>query len=448
LVTKEEYGANIKNAIQFLQGKNKEVLKSLREFMQKSSDEQRFEQAAKIRDSIYSIENILEKQTVVNDKEERDQDVVNFFGDERGVTIEVLAVRHGRVLGSRAHFIPQINILADGESEKEWLTSFINQYYEDNYVPDEVIVPIELGEEISFLLQKVLEKRSDKKVRVCHPMNQYLMKLAEMALENAREHFKGHIQGSESKMAGLQEIQKKFKLPEVPKRIECFDISHFQGAETVASQVVYEDGLPNTDQYRRYKLKTIEGVNDFESMKEVLSRRLKHTEYEDPQLILIDGGKGQLNIVSGVLKDLGRIDIPVASIAKARTKRDFEDKEVESTQERFFLPGRSNYITFRETSEAFKILVGLRNEAHRFAITYHRKLRDNSMLESVLDHIPGVGEERKKALLTKFQDVEAIRNANIDEITQLEGFSRKLAETILAHLEETNSLPEIEASEK
>src|SRR5690606_30032116 len=179
-------------------------------------------------------------------------------------------------------------------------------------------------------------------------------------------------------------------LPEIPKRIECYDISHFQGAETVASQVVFEDGLANTDQYRRYKLRTVQGVNDYESMKEVLSRRLNHDEWDDPQLILIDGGKGQLNVVAQVLKDLGRSDLPVASLAKARTERDFEKQEVATTQERFFLPGQSNYITFRENSEAYKILTNIRDEAHRFAITYHRKLRENSMLESVLDAIPGL----------------------------------------------------------
>jgi excinuclease ABC subunit C len=169
-------------------------------------------------------------------------------------------------------------------------------------------------------------------------------------------------------------------------------------------------------------------------MKEVLTRRLNHDEWDDPQLILIDGGKGQLNVVHQVLKELGREDLPVASLAKARTERDFEKSEVSSTQERFFVPGRSNYITFRETSEAYKILTNIRNEAHRFAITYHRKLRENSMLESILDSIPGLGPKKKQTLLKTYLSIDAIKEATPNDIAKLDGFSEALAEEVLLHL--------------
>lgn len=297
---------------------------------------------------------------------------------------------------------------------------------------------MELGKDMTILLGQVLEARSDKKVNIRYPMDEYGQKILEMAQKNAQEHFKEHVQGSESKLNALYDIQKKFHLPEVPKRIECYDISHFQGAETVASQVVFEDGMANTDQYRRYKLKSVQGINDYDSMKEVLTRRLNHDEWEDPQLILIDGGKGQLNVVHKVLKELGRGDLPVASLAKARTQKDFEKQEVESTQERFFLPGRSNYITFREGSEAYKILTNIRDEAHRFAITYHRKLRENSMLESSLDSIPGLGPKKKITLLKKYLSIDAIKEATAKEIAELDGFNEALAEEVLLHLRALN----------
>ncbi|MES2769689.1 MAG: excinuclease ABC subunit UvrC [Bdellovibrionota bacterium] len=441
-IDKEGYRENVKNAVMFVRGKNKKVIKTLKSLMQERSDQERFEEAARLRDSVYSIEHIMEKQMVVNDKTEIDQDAIQFHGDERGVTIEVLSLRHGRVLGSRSQFLAQINIHAPGEDEREWLVSFINQYYEDNLIPDEVLLPLELGKDMTILLSQVLEARSDKKVSIRYPMDAYGEKILEMAHKNAQEHFKEHVQGSESKLNALYDIQKKFHLPEVPKRIECYDISHFQGAETVASQVVFEDGMANTDQYRRYKLKAVQGINDYDSMKEVLTRRLNHDEWDDPQLILIDGGKGQLNVVHKVLKELGRGDLPVASLAKARTEKDFEKQEVESTQERFFLPGRSNYITFREGSEAYKILTNIRDEAHRFAITYHRKLRENSMLESSLDSIPGLGPKKKLTLLKKFLSIDAIKEATIKEIADLEGFGEALAEEVLLHLRAINGEPE------
>lgn len=433
-IDKDAYRESVKNAVMFVRGKNKKVIKTLKTRMQERSDQERFEEAARLRDSIYSIEHILEKQMVINDKTEIDQDAIQFHGDDRGVTVEVLSLRHGRVLGSRSQFLAQVNINSPEEDEREWLVTFLNQYYEDNLVPDEILLPVELGKDMTILMGKVLEARAGKEVSVRYPMDEYGQKVLEMASKNAQEHFKEHVQGSESKLNALYDIQKKFHLPEVPKRIECYDISHFQGAETVASQVVFEDGMANTDQYRRYKLKTIKGVNDYDSMKEVLTRRLNHDEWDDPQLILIDGGKGQLNVVHQVLKELGRGDLPVASLAKARTQRDFEKQEVESTEERFFLPGRSNYITFRPNTEAYKILTNIRDEAHRFAITYHRKLRENTMLESSLDSIPGLGPKKKQTLLKRFLSIDSIKEASVKEIAELDGFNEALAEEVLLHL--------------
>jgi excinuclease ABC subunit C len=223
-------------------------------------------------------------------------------------------------------------------------------------------------------------------------------------------------------------------------RIECFDISNFQGAETVASQVVFEDGAPSKDNYRRYKIRTVQGQNnDFESMREVLTRRFSHVEYEEPDLIVIDGGKGQLGIAVEVLKSLGRTT-PVVGLAKARTKGDFTESEVTATEERFFLPGRQNPVTFKPGSEAFQILVGIRDEAHRFAINYHRKLREATSLESELDFVVGLGEKRKRQLLQKYANLDEIRSASVEEMAGLKGFNRVLAERILLQLNDESQL--------
>jgi len=240
------------------------------------------------------------------------------------------------------------------------------------------------------------------------------------------------------------EIQSKLHLSKLPQRIECFDISHFQGTETVASQVVFEDGRPSKDHYRRYIINTVDGIDDFKSMYEVLSRRFKHTEYDEPDLIVVDGGKGQLTQAVRILQEIGKTHIPVVGLAKARTESDFKAQEVNSTEERFFVPGRANAITFKSHSEALHILTGLRDEAHRFAITFHRKRREERSLSSELDFIPGLGEKRKIILLKKYDSIEAIKQADIEELSQLKSFNRILAERVLLHLNDGDGLDQDE----
>ncbi|MGE0631605.1 MAG: excinuclease ABC subunit UvrC [Pseudobdellovibrionaceae bacterium] len=435
-VSKEDYAADIEGARLFLKGQDKKVVKKLTERMKLAATEEKFEVAAKLRDSIFSIEKILEKQAVVNDTSEIDQDALSFHGDERGVLVEMVHIRHGRVLGSRSHFLPQVDMVAESDDPRDFIVSFLNQYYDDNFIPDEVLLPIDLGHDLDPLLEAVLKERGGHEVKVRFATTGKHKQLVDMASENAKSHFEKYVTKSEEKNKGLEEIQRKLHLEKLPKRIECFDISNFQGAESVASQVVFEDGVPARDQYRRYKIKTVEGPNDFASMKEVLTRRLKHVEYDDPHLIVVDGGKGQLAVAMRVLEELGRKDIPVVGLAKARTDSDFTSSEVETTEERFFLPGRSNPVIFRKNNEGLHILTGIRDEAHRFAITYHRKLRENSSLESQLDMIVGIGEKRKKLLLTKYPSVDAVANADVEELAKLQGFNRVLVERILVQLNE------------
>lgn len=434
LVSANEYQEDVNSALDFLKGLNKKVIKDLNKKMKSASNEERFENAAKIRDSVNAIQNILEKQVVVSAETGLDQDVIAYFGDVRGTLVEVLHIRRGRVIGNRFHFLPKLDSSSTEEDPKEWLTSFLNQYYSDNFIPDQILLPVDLTGDIYKLMADVFRERQKKKVGFVHALGTEGKKLMDLALKNAEAHFNDQMNQQSDMIEKLQEIQAKLKLPKLPLRIECYDISNFQGEESVGSQVVFEEGVPKRDDYRRYKIRTVEGSNDFASMKEVLDRRFKHTEYEDPQLVLVDGGKGQLNMAVRALKEIGREDIPVVGIAKARTKGDFDDIEVKSSEERFFLPGRTNPVTFARGSSAGNILVYLRDEAHRFAITYHRSLRDKRIMTSELDGIKGLGEKRKQKLLKHFGSVDAIRSANIDEIAGLAGFNTAIAETILLTL--------------
>lgn len=447
LINQQDYKNEVDGAKLFLKGQNKKVIKSLTEKMMLSADEEKFEVAARLRDSISAIKAILAKQSVINDTSEKDQDAIGYFGDERGCLLETVHIRSGRVIGTRSHFLPQLDPNNPMEDVREWLVDFLNQYYEDNFIPDDILLPTEIGSDLVKLMEAVLQERSGNKVTVRFATDEKGRELVDMANKNAESHFVKYVSKSEEKLRGLDEIKDKFNLSDRPHRIECFDISTFQGAETVASQVVFEDGVPSKDNYRRYKIKTVEGINDFASMYEVLSRRFKHTEYEDPSLIVVDGGKGQLSQAVKILKEIGRNDIPVVGLAKARTESDFQAQEVNSTEERFFIPGRQNPITFKSNSEALHILVGIRDEAHRFAITYHRKLRENTSLESELDMVIGLGEKRKRVLLTAFKSIEDIKAADVEEIAELKGFNRVLAERILLQLNESEEAESSEISE-
>lgn len=436
LISKQDYRDDMEGAKSFLQGQDKKVLKDIKVRMMKAADEEKFEVAARLRDSMQAIQAVMQKQAVINAASEKDQDAIGYFGDERGVLIETLHIRQGRVLGTRNHFFPLLDPNAKDEDPREWLVSFLNQYYEDNIIPEEILLPVEIGGDLTKLMEAVLEERSGSKSTVRFATDEKGRALITMANENAKAHFEKYVTKSEEKKKGLQEIQEKLSLPQLPVRIECFDISNFQGDESVASQVVFEDGVPSKDHYRRYKIKTVVGSNDFASMKEVLSRRFAHTEYEDPQLIVVDGGKGQLSAAVKILEEIGKRDVPIVGLAKARVQGEFSDQEVLSSEERFFLPGRQNPVVFKSNSEAFYILTGIRDEAHRFAITYHRKLREATSLESELDLVVGLGEKRKKDLLRVFPSVEALRAAEVEEIAAVKGFNRVLAERILLQLAE------------
>jgi len=436
-ITQQDYKSEVEGAKDFLKGKSRKLLKDIEKKMYEAADQEKFEVAARSRDAMFAIQNILQRQAVVNDTSEIDQDIITYFGDERGTLVEMLHVRSGRVIGNRSHMLSDVDLSEPSEDPRDWFVSFLNQYYEDNIIPDEVLTTIDLGMDLNKLLQAVLKERSGRDVIVRFPTDPQGQNLLDMAGQNAKAHFEKIVSKEEQKQKGLEDIQSKLGLSKRPQRIECFDISHFQGTETVASQVVFEDGRPAKDQYRRYIIKTVDGVDDFKSMYEVLERRFKHTEYDEPDLLVVDGGKGQLSQAVNILEKLQKTHIPVVGLAKARTEADYQAAEVESSEERFFIPGRANPVTFKKNAEALHILVGLRDEAHRFAITFHRKRREDASLSSVLDEIPGLGEKRKVDLLKKFESIEALKEADVEEIASLKSFNRVLAERILIHLNQS-----------
>ena len=436
LVSESEYAEDINLSLKFLKKEKKTILKNIKTEMLEASNLERFELAAKLRDQLKSLKSIWEKQIVVHHKRTIDQDIIAVFGDERGTLFETLHIRGGQLIGQRSFFLKNLKIHQEGEDPKEWFTSFLSQYYVDNIIPDEIIFPYELGNDISKLLKDLFIERGKSNVSLTHVVQGDKKRLLDLALTNAESQFRKTVSKVESLTDSLKIIQAKLHLPKLPYRIECYDISHFQGTEVVASQVVFEGGVENKDEYRRYKL-TTEQNNDYENMKEVLQRRFNHTEYEDPDLILIDGGKGQLNICAKVLVDIGREDIPIASIAKARTDSGFKKKKVTGTEERFFIPGRANPVVFKKGSEPFKILVQLRDEAHRFAISYHRLLRDKRILTSELDELTGVGSKRKKSLLSYFGSIDKIKQADIKTLAEAPGISLDLARKILEQLNQS-----------
>ncbi len=379
-ITKVKYKNTAKKALEFLKSPDPDLIGKMTKKMTKASKDERFELAANYRDQIMAIESIWQKQYVVDELKTGSKDIFSYDGDERGTLVESLHVRNGRMIGNRNYFLPDLNMSSPDEDEKEWLTSFLNQYYNENLIPDQILLPFDLGADLYKLLKDVFQERQGHAPEFIFIPNGAEDKLMLMAHTNAKAHFKTRLSKDQGKKKGLEEIKRKLKLDKLPVRIECYDISHFQGDETVAAQVVFENGVPKKEDYRKYKLTSQTKPDDFLSMKEVLERRLKHTEYDDPDLILIDGGKGQLNAVFKILKTMDKQNLPLVSLAKARTKGEFDDLEVKRTEERFYLPNRQNPVIFKEASEAFQILVQLRNEAHRFAITFQRQRRDKKFM--------------------------------------------------------------------
>lgn len=425
-VTDDEYRAIVEQTALFLRGRDEELLKMLYGQVHDASQALRFEEAGRVYRRIRAIERTIERQKVTS-AQDRDQDVFGFFREVDQVEIQRLTIRGGKLLGGKSDlFTGQLS------SDAEILESYVNQYYAEAHdIPEEVLLPFDL--EGCDGLADLLSERRGKRVGVLVPERGEKRGLVAMANKNAELSFRARREREHSQQAILQQIQERLHLRHLPRRIECFDMSNIQGTNPVGSMVVFTDGEPDKARYRKFQVKTVEGPDDFASMYEVLSRRYTRALEEDdlPDLIMVDGGKGQLNIAQAVLWELGIEGPDLVSIAKSRLKSERGGEDKRRTDERFFLPGRKNPVIFPANSPALFLLQRVRDEAHRFAITYHKARRAKATVHSALDDIPGVGPKRRRALLRHFGSVKAIAEASPEAIQEAGMVSRRLAETIL-----------------
>jgi excinuclease ABC subunit C len=500
-VPQDEYRRSVDEVGLFLEGKADELTTQLHGRMKDAAGKLEFERAAQLRDQLHAIERSLEKQrTVLGDL--LDQDVLGFHREGPALELHLLFFRNGRLTGGRSF----------GFSRQEFptgelLESFLDQYYESGaFIPKELLLPLPLGDE--DLREAWLSEKKGERVRVHAPERGEKVRLVEMAMENARQSFEEKARTQKNQHEALTRLQSRLRLPRLPRRIECFDISTFQGQLTVGSQVVFSDGEPDKAGYRLFKVRGDAAGDDFAAMFQVLSRRLKRGMEEQnlPDLLVVDGGKGQLNVARAALKELGLslAQVPLAGLAKSRVLEDeqrfaarqgfrlsdawasragpepevpqiaeaevaypaggekrrpeapsrlgrsrqkgrFVKGEIERSPERVFLPGQKNPVVLRQNTSELFLLARLRDEAHRFAITFHRKLRRERNFRSMLEEIPGVGDKRKRALLSHFGSLKRIRAAAAEEIAQVEGFNLQLAERVQRFLSSQSA--ETEAQE-
>lgn len=407
------YGGMIKEVCLLLEGRSDAVVRSLQGRMEAAAEELAFELAAKLRDQLAAVKKVTEKQNIVTGA--GDQDAIGLARSALGTCAQVFFIRSGKMVG-RDHFL-----LSGSEQEEDEmvLTAFIKQYYNQaTFVPKEVLLPLVIEEQ--HLLSDWLSQLKGSRVAVETPKRGTKKSIVHMANDNAaivlseqEAKIKAH---SAQTLEAVAELGKYLDLEELPERIECFDISHIQGAETVASMVVFEGGMPKKEDYRRYKLQTVEGKpDDFKSMQEVVGRRYKDLEQPTPNLIIIDGGKGQLSSALEIIRGSG-LSVPVIGLAK-----EFEH---------IFREGDSDPLILPRHSQALYLIQRIRDEAHRFAITYHRKLRSKRNMASVLDHVPGIGATRRKALWDAFNSLAKMKAATVEELAAVPTMTLPAAQAV------------------
>lgn len=419
-VTKQEYAEEIKKVIQFLNGNDDEIEKILKEKMEIASNLQNFERAIQLRDSLKMVER-LKQRVVANLPKDVNKDVFAYHTDGLSGVVTVMVVRGGKILGI-------VNFeQSDAElEENETLFNFVVQYYGNMLVPNEIILSHEVDSE---LLVQYLGKNV-KVITNPHGVNLTLLK---MARENAKEHLEKHIEKEKiaynAGLGAMKLLQEKLGLINLPKRIECYDISHISGKYKVASMVVFKNGKAEKKAYRKFKIQTVEGNNDFDSLKEALSRRLQRlvnqngeSFKEKPDLLVIDGGKGQLHSCQEILRDFGLEDkIDIISLAKRL--------------EEVFVTNKDEPVIFKSGSAQLRLLQNVRDEAHRFAITFHRQLRTKAQTQSELEEISGLGKVKIQALLDAFGTTDNIKKASVEELCHVKGIHESLAQTIKNHFE-------------
>jgi len=425
-VDREAYELSVRESVMFLQGKQGELIASLKTRMAEASERWEYELAAHYRDQIRDVEKSLERQQVESVKAV-DQDIIGLYREGEAVSIELLYLRKGIITGTRRYFF------TSQEPTDELLVSFVLQYYIDNAgIPHEVLLPERIPSQST--LAEILSEQRGTRVRISKPARGDRKALLEIAVVNAKQAFEEAAGKSEQRQAALEKLRSRLHLTALPTRIECFDISNFQETAIVGAMVVFTDGEPDKSQYRSFRVRTTGKQDDFAAMEEVLTRRIKRSQVGDepwPDLMVIDGGKGQLGAVVRVLQDLGAHHVPVVSLAKSRLKetRDSGGEKVR-TDERIFIPNAKDPIRLRTNTAELHLMQRIRDEAHRSAITYHKKLRKKQSLGSVLDRIKGVGPAKRRTLLKHFGSLSRVKAAGVDELADAPGVSEALARRI------------------
>ncbi|TAN60943.1 excinuclease ABC subunit UvrC, partial [bacterium] len=420
-ISEEKYAELVKGAIMFLEGRNSGLIKSLKTEMDKAAAEFKFEEAAGIRDKIRAIESMLERQIAVTHSH-ADQDVFSIAENGIGVCVQALFIRDGRLVNSVSHHFKHTGLPAE-----ELMSSFLSQFYRgDKYAPDEVIIPFHLEDE-AMLTEWLIEKAS-RKVKITAASRGTRSRLLRMAFINAKEALSERQTPSDGKNnPALEGLKKRLHLRRTPRVIEAFDISNIGSSHFVGAMVTFKDGAPDKAGYRLFKIKNAGGPDDYAMMKEVLERRYKNEDMPLPDITLIDGGKGQLNIALSVARELGLAN-KLNIIALAKEKPGINNKA--AAGERIFLPNVKDPVLLREGTLPDLLLQRIRDEVHRFAVSYARKLKSKTDFTSPLDAISGIGAKKKKALYEKFGSLEGIMSASVDELAKTHGITKKLAGAI------------------
>ncbi len=428
----EEYEKLVKQVKLFLKGRDRDLLNDLETRMLQASETLQFERAAQLRDQMQALQRIFTRQTVMSSDGE-DRDVFNLYREADSAGVQVLFIRNGRLLGSDFFFYEN----SEQASDENLLGQALNRIYtsEMTGIPNQILLPFAYPD--SEQLAQALAERAHHKVQFLTPQRGHKKELITMAHHNARANLQEQRQRVVKDSEILQQVQRALHLRKLPERVECFDISHFGGEATVASMVCWQGNKPAKESYRKYKLRTIDGPDDFASMDEVLTRRYQQAvtgRQPLPDLIVIDGGKGQLNAALAVLEKLG-IDWrqqDIIGLAKGRSERRRGDiRPNEEDFEYVVKPNQKNEIRLNRHSTVLYFLQNIRDEAHRFAIEYQRKLKRRDNLKSLLDEIPGVGKRRKQALLQHFGSLKRVRDASATELQQVTGITPTIAEEIV-----------------
>ncbi len=426
---RERYFDIVNDVRSFIQGEKKELLTILQKRMRKFSDELQYEEAAKIRDRLSALEKAWELQRVIS-PELGDMDVIGLYREGRDASVFMLFIRNGTVIGQKDFLLKN---LEDFDSKK-LIESFIEQFYsKEMLVPPRIIVPVRA---VLATQKQWLSKKRGKTVKLAAPKNELENRVLKMADENALYSFNKHKNTKVDDT--LLEIKNLLKLKKMPKRIGAVDISNLSGSEAVGALIVYEEGNFIKDDYRLFKIKTVKGVNDFAMTGEVVGRHLKNISGDEnslPQLLLIDGGRGQLDFALKAMRPFN-LPVEIAAIAKAKNDMPLNRKsKIRSDVDRIYLPGKKEPVPLEPFLASTHMLQRIRDEVHRFAIGYHKKLRAKRTLESPLEKVRGIGRTRRLQLLKHFGSIDAIRKAPVDDIAALKGMNRKIAEDLKKSLE-------------